>query len=83
MAGVAALRLFAERAREVRPGFVLTADNAPDVAAICRRLDGLPLAIELASARLKVLSLASLRDRIEQSLPLLSGGARDLPHRLR
>jgi tetratricopeptide (TPR) repeat protein len=61
--------------------FTLTADNAAAVAAICRRLDGLPLALELAAARIKILSPAALLARLEQRLPLLSAGARDMPPR--
>ena len=72
MAGVAAVRLFVERAAEVKPGFALSDENAPVVAEICRRLDGLPLAIELAAARVKVLPPAALLARLEQRLPLLS-----------
>jgi predicted ATPase/DNA-binding XRE family transcriptional regulator len=81
LAGVAAVRLFVERAVEVRPGFALTAENAPAVAAICRRLDGLPLALELAASRVKLLPPAMLLARLEQRLPLLCAGARDLPLR--
>jgi predicted ATPase/DNA-binding XRE family transcriptional regulator len=81
LAGVAAVRLFVERAAEVRPGFALTDEIAASVAEICRRLDGLPLAIELAAARTKVLPPQALLERLEQRLPLLAGGARDLPLR--
>jgi predicted ATPase/transcriptional regulator with XRE-family HTH domain len=81
MAGVPAVRLFVERAAEVRPGFRLTPNNAVAVAAICRQVEGLPLALELAAARTKVLPLAALRTRLAQRLPLLSGGARDAPER--
>jgi predicted ATPase/transcriptional regulator with XRE-family HTH domain len=81
LAGVPAVRLFTERAAEVRPGFALSADNASAVAAICRRLDGLPLALELAAARVKILPPEMLRIRLAQRLPLLSGGARDAPER--
>jgi len=76
-----ALRLFVERARAIRPGFVLTAETLPSVTEIVRRVDGLPLAIELAAARMKVLPPEALLQRLEQRLPLLSGGARDLPLR--
>ena len=79
---VAALRLFVERARVLTTGFALTADNAVTVATICSRLAGLPLAIELAVARLNVLSLAELLRRLDQQLGLLTGGARDQPERL-
>ena len=73
---VPAVRLFVERAAEVQPSFALTAENAPIVAEVCRRLDGLPLAIELAAAWVKVLPPAALLARLEHRLPLLVGGAR-------
>ncbi|MDP8932317.1 MAG: adenylate/guanylate cyclase domain-containing protein [Actinomycetota bacterium] len=76
-----AVRLFVERAREVRPRFSLTDDNAPAVAEISTRLDGLPLALELAAARLKLFSPNDLRDRLRSRLALLRGGPRDLPAR--
>ena len=81
MAGVAAVRLIVERAQAVDPGFVLFAANAPAVADVCRRLDGLPLAIEVTAARVKFLSPDALRARLEQRLPLLRGGPRDAPLR--
>ena len=76
-----AVRLFVARLRAVDPAFELTEVSAADVAEICRRLDGLPLAIELASARGKVLPPATMVQELEQALELLTGGARDLPHR--
>jgi predicted ATPase/class 3 adenylate cyclase len=75
--------LFAERGAAVRPGFELNEENVDAVADITARLDGLPLAIELAASRLKVLDPPSMRDRLERRLPLLTGGARDLPERQR
>jgi predicted ATPase/class 3 adenylate cyclase len=76
-----AVKLFIERAQAVVPGFELTSENGPAVAEICVRLDGLPLAIELAAARTKVLPPEALLDRLQQRLTLLTGGARDLPER--
>lgn len=73
--------LFLQRATAVKPGFEITSDNAAAVATICSRLDGLPLAIELAAARVKLLSPSSMQDRLESRLQLLTGGARDLPAR--
>ncbi len=78
-----AVRMFVERGREVDHRFALTAENVGDVSDIVRRLDGLPLAIELAAARLDLLSPAALLARLQQRLPLLTGGAQDLPSRLR
>ncbi|MDX1687682.1 MAG: tetratricopeptide repeat protein [Candidatus Promineifilaceae bacterium] len=75
----AAVRLFVERAQAAMPSFTLTVDNAREVSEIVRRLDGLPLAIELAAARVKLLPPRALLERL--SLKLLSGGARDLPAR--
>ena len=77
----AAMRLFAERARATLPGFRITAQNRLFVTAICERVDGLPLALELAAARLRVLSPAQIADRLERSFDLLSDGRRDLPDR--
>jgi predicted ATPase len=73
--------LFVERARTAHPNFVLTKDNASAVAEICHRLDGLPLAIELAAARVKLLQPQSILTRLDDRLKLLTGGARDLPAR--
>ena len=78
-----AVELFVDRARTVRPDFALTADNAAAVAEICRRLEGLPLAIELASARTRLLNPAALLDRLARSLDALGTGTVDLPERQR
>jgi len=78
-----AVALFAERAAAVRPGFRVTADNAASVAEITSRLEGLPLAIELAASRLNLLTPQALVARLTERLPLLTTGARDFPERHR
>jgi predicted ATPase len=72
-------QLFVERARSIDTDFVLSDQNTAEVSAICRRLDGFPLAIELAASRLRILSLPDLLERLDSRLPLLTGGDRDLP----
>ena len=76
-----AVALFVERAKAVKHDFTVTKENATAIAAICARLDGLPLAIELAASRIKLLSPAMMLTRLESALNLLTGGARDLPLR--
>jgi predicted ATPase/DNA-binding XRE family transcriptional regulator len=76
-----AIALFVARARAARPDFALTAKNGPVVAELCRRLDGLPLAIELAAARADLLSPAALLDRLDRRLPLPTRRAEDAPSR--
>jgi predicted ATPase/class 3 adenylate cyclase len=76
-----AVRLFIERAMAVKPNFAVTNENAPAVAEICARLDGLPLAIELAAARIKLLPAQAILARLGDRLGLLSEGSRDLPAR--
>ena len=78
-----AVALFVDRARAVRPGFALTEGNAAAVAEICRRLEGVPLAIELAAARTRLLDPPALLDRLAASLDALGTGAVDLPERQR
>jgi len=77
----AAIALFVERARSTRGSFELTPENARAVAAVCRRLDGLPLALELAAARLRLLSPEALLERLDHSLDVLTSGPRDNPER--
>ncbi|MEP6904413.1 MAG: protein kinase, partial [Actinomycetota bacterium] len=81
LANFEAIKLFVERAHRTKPDFVLTKENIRRVAEICRQVDGLPLAIELAAARVKVLSLQTILAKLENRLQLLTGGARDLPAR--
>jgi len=76
-----AVKLFIERAVAVKPDFEVTNDNAPAVAGICERVDGLPLAIELAAARVKLFAPRALLSRLETSLKVLGAGSRDLPGR--
>ncbi|HEV3096440.1 MAG TPA: adenylate/guanylate cyclase domain-containing protein [Candidatus Dormibacteraeota bacterium] len=76
-----AVRLFIERAVAVKPDFRATNENAPAIAGICERVDGLPLAIELAAARVKLFSPPALLSRLEKSLSALGSGARDAPAR--
>jgi predicted ATPase len=77
----AAVELFIQRAQAVKPDFTITNETAPAVAEICFRLDGLPLAIELAAARIKLLPPRAMLARLEHRLEFLTGGARDLPAR--
>lgn len=81
VASAEAVRLFVARARDADPGFELRADNVSLVAEICRRLDGLPLALELAAVRTTVLSPAALLSRLDRRLGLLTRGKVDLPER--
>ena len=80
---VESVRLFVDRAEATRPDFSLTDANAAQIVEVCRRLDGLPLALELAASRLRTLPLPALLERLERRLPLLTGGPRDLPARQR
>ncbi|MEU1972079.1 DUF4062 domain-containing protein [Microbacterium sp. NPDC019599] len=81
--GASAVTLFERRAAAVRPGFRVTPENTASVIAICRALDGVPLAIELAAARVRSLTVEQILDRLDSALTLLVGGARDLPERQR
>ncbi len=76
-----AVALFVERAKAAKSNFALTDENADSIAEICRRLDGLPLAIELAAVRVKLFTPTAILNRLEKSLDLLTGGAKDLPKR--
>ncbi len=76
-----AIQLFVDRAREARPDFMVNDETAHVLVDVCRRLDGLPLAIELAAARVRLLPLVALSARLERRLPLLTSGPRDLPER--
>jgi predicted ATPase/transcriptional regulator with XRE-family HTH domain len=79
--GIPAVQLFVARAQAVQPTFTLTAGTAPVVAEICRRLDGIPLAIELAAPRVRLLGPDALLARLDRRLAVLTGGSRDLPAR--
>ena len=76
-----AVALFSQRAAAVKPDFTITTENAPTIAAICSRVDGLPLAIELAAARVKMLPPSAMLARLESRLQLLTAGPRDVPER--
>lgn len=81
LANCEAVQLFASRAKDARPGFTLTDGNVAEVAEVCRRLDGLPLALELAAARTKILNPKAMLSRLGDRLSLLTGGPRDAPAR--
>ena len=77
----AAVELFIQRAKSIKPDFTVTDENAPAIAEICYRLDGLPLAIELAAARIKMMTPRELLSRLERRFDILRGGVRELPER--
>jgi len=79
----AAVALFVDRAQAAKPAFALTEENAGAAMDICRRLEGLPLAIELAAAKVRMLTPTAIADRLQRSLPLLTAAVRDLPDRHR
>lgn len=81
LAAIPSVALFVDRASRVRPDFALTAENAPQVVRVTRLLDGLPLALELAAARTKVLSLPAMAERLDDALGLLKSSSRDRPGR--
>jgi predicted ATPase len=81
LADASSVALFSERARAVKPDFEVTQANAATIERICSAVDGAPLAIELAAARIRVLSAADLLDRLDRGLSVLVGGSRDLPER--
>jgi len=83
LAACPSVALFVQRAQKAKPGFTLDAANAAEIAAICRRLDGLPLALELAAARVRILEPTALLQRLDHALDLLTSGDRDLPLRQR
>lgn len=83
LAAIPAVALFLDRARVVRPDIQLSGENAAAITLICRRLDGLPLALELAAARTRLLAPQALASRLDQCLPLLTDGPRDVPARQR
>ncbi len=83
LGGCPSVALFVQRAAKVKTGFALTEANAAPVAEICRRLDGLPLALELAAARVRILEPAALLQRLDHALDILTSGDRDLPLRQR
>ena len=76
-----AVQLFVERARQVKPDFTLTSQNAASAAQICRRLDGIPLALELAAARIRLLSIVQIAERLDDRFRFLIGGGRTVPER--